>query len=54
VRDVNPGLVEATAGSWQSLNRHGDGSVNWVSASAFCKMGHAPSTSDNLVEVERV
>jgi anaerobic selenocysteine-containing dehydrogenase len=52
--DVNPGVVVATLGYWRSLNRHGDGSVNCVSASAFCNMGHAPSYSDNLVEVERV
>ena len=48
--DVNPGLVVATLGYWRQLNR---GTVNVVSSAEFVNMGHAPSFSDNLVEVAR-
>ncbi len=48
--DVNPGVVVATLGYWRQLN---EGTVNSVSSSAFTDMGHAPSFSDNLVEVTR-
>ncbi len=48
--DVNPGIVVATLGYWRQLNR---GTVNVVSSADFVNMGHAPSFSDNLVEVER-
>ena len=46
--DVTPGVVVATLGYWRQLN---DGTVNSISSSAFTDMGHAPSFSDNLVEV---
>lgn len=46
--DVVPGVVVATLGYWRQLN---DGTVNSISSSAFTDMGHAPSFSDNLVEV---
>ncbi|MGR8920541.1 MAG: molybdopterin-containing oxidoreductase family protein [Gammaproteobacteria bacterium] len=46
--DVNPGVVVATLGYWRQLNR---GTVNVVSSAEFVNMGHAPSFSDNLVEV---
>lgn len=48
--DVNPGVVVATLGYWRQLNR---GTVNVVSAAEFVDMGHAPTFSDNLVEVAR-
>lgn len=48
--DVNPGVVVATLGYWRQLNR---GTVNVVSSAEFVNMGHAPTFSDNLVEVER-
>jgi anaerobic selenocysteine-containing dehydrogenase len=46
--DVTPGVVVATLGYWRQLN---DGTVNSISSAAFTDMGHAPSFSDNLVEV---
>jgi anaerobic selenocysteine-containing dehydrogenase len=49
--DVNAGVVVATLGYWRQLNR---GTVNVVSSAEFANMGHAPSFSDNLVEVSRV
>ena len=49
--DVNPGVVVATLGYWRQLTR---GTVNVVSSADFVDMGHAPTFSDNLVEVERV
>jgi anaerobic selenocysteine-containing dehydrogenase len=48
--DVNPGVVVATLGYWRQLN---DGTVNSISSAEFADMGHAPSFSDNLVEVTR-
>ena len=48
--DVTSGVVVATLGYWRQLN---DGTVNSISSSAFTDMGHAPSFSDNLVEVSR-
>lgn len=48
--DVNPGIVVATLGYWYQLNR---GTVNTISSADFIDMGHAPSFSDNLVQVER-
>ncbi len=47
--DVNPGVVVATLGYWRQLN---NGTVNIVSSAEFANMGHAPSFSDNLVQVE--
>jgi anaerobic selenocysteine-containing dehydrogenase len=46
--DVNAGLVVATLGYWRQLN---NGTVNCISSAEFVNMGHAPSFSDNLVEV---
>jgi anaerobic selenocysteine-containing dehydrogenase len=46
--DVNPGVVVATLGYWRQLN---NGTVNIVSSAEFSDMGHAPSYSDNRVEV---
>ena len=48
--DVNPGIVVATLGYWRQLN---EGTVNSISSAEFTDMGHAPSFSDNLVEVAR-
>ncbi len=48
--DVKPGIVVATLGYWRQLN---EGTVNSISSAAFTDMGHAPSFSDNLVEVSR-
>jgi len=47
--DVNPGIVVATLGYWRQLN---NGTVNCISSAEFVGMGHAPTFSDNLVEVE--
>jgi anaerobic selenocysteine-containing dehydrogenase len=47
--DVNVGLVVATLGYWRQLN---NGTVNCISSAEFVNMGHAPTFSDNLVEVE--
>ncbi len=46
--DVNAGVVVTTLGYWRQLNQ---GTVNVVSSAEFVNMGHAPSFSDNLVEV---
>jgi len=48
--DVNQGIVVASLGYWRQLN---DGTVNSISSAEFTDMGHAPSFSDNLVEVMR-
>ncbi len=47
--DVPAGVVVATLGYWRSRNRNG--TVNVVSSAEFVDMGHAPTFSDNLVEV---
>ncbi|MEE9575563.1 MAG: molybdopterin-dependent oxidoreductase, partial [Gammaproteobacteria bacterium] len=47
--DVNSGLIIATLGYWRQLN---EGTVNCISSAEFANMGHAPSFSDNLVQVE--
>ena len=49
--DVNAGLIVATVGYWHQLNR---GTVNTISSAEFANMGHAPSFSDNLIEIERL
>ena len=49
--DVYPGIVVATLGYWRQLNR---GTVNIVSSAEFVNMGHAPSFSDNLVQVTKM
>jgi anaerobic selenocysteine-containing dehydrogenase len=46
--DVPSGLVLSTLGYW---NQFDDGTVNYTSAQEFSDLGHAPSYSDNLVEV---
>jgi anaerobic selenocysteine-containing dehydrogenase len=46
--DVNAGLIVATLGYWRQLNT---GTVNSISSAEFSNMGHAPSFSDNLVQV---
>ena len=48
--DVNAGVVVATLGYWRQLNQ---GTVNIVSSAEFADLGHAPSFSDNLVQVAR-
>ncbi|MCH8261966.1 MAG: molybdopterin oxidoreductase family protein [Proteobacteria bacterium] len=47
--DVKPGIVVATLGYWRQLNK---GTVNCISSAEFADMGHAPTFSDNLVQVE--
>jgi anaerobic selenocysteine-containing dehydrogenase len=47
--DVNAGIVVATLGYWRQLN---EGTVNCISSAEFVDMGHAPSFSDNLVQIE--
>ena len=49
--DVNPGLVVASLGYWRQLN---NGTVNNISSAEFVNMGHAPSFSDNLVQVSKL
>jgi anaerobic selenocysteine-containing dehydrogenase len=48
--DTPSGVVVATLGYWRSLNRNG--TVNIISSADFVNMGHAPTFSDNLVQVE--
>ena len=47
--DVNAGLIVATLGYWRQLN---NGTVNCISSAEFANMGHAPTFSDNLVQIE--
>lgn len=47
--DVSAGIVVATLGYWRQLNK---GTVNCVSSAEFVDMGHAPTFTDNLVQVE--
>ena len=47
--DVHPGVIVATVGYWRQLTK---GTVNIISSAEFVNMGHAPTFSDNLVEVE--
>ena len=46
--DVTMGVVVATLGYWRQLNK---GTVNCVSSAEFVDMGHAPTFTDNLVQV---
>jgi len=46
--DVSAGIVVATLGYWRQLNK---GTVNCVSSAEFVDMGHAPTFTDNLVQV---
>jgi anaerobic selenocysteine-containing dehydrogenase len=48
--DVNPGSIVTTVGYWAQFNR---GTVNNISSAEFADLGHAPSFSDNLVEVRK-
>jgi len=48
--DIPSGLVLTTLGYWEQLN---DGTANHTSAQEFSDLGHAPSYSDNLVNVEQ-
>ncbi|MEE9336847.1 MAG: molybdopterin-dependent oxidoreductase [Methylococcaceae bacterium] len=47
--DVNVGIIVATLGYWRQLNK---GTVNCISSAEFVDMGHAPTFSDNLVQIE--
>jgi anaerobic selenocysteine-containing dehydrogenase len=49
--DTQPGVVVATLGYWRSRNK-GGGAANVISSDQFVNLGHAPSLSDNLVQVE--
>lgn len=50
--DVPAGVIVATLGYWRQHNRKG--TVNVISSAEFVNMGHAPTFSDNLVEVAAV
>ena len=43
------GIVVATLGYWRQLNT---GTVNCISSAEFVDMGHGPTYSDNLVQIE--
>jgi anaerobic selenocysteine-containing dehydrogenase len=49
--DVNTGIIVATLGYWRQLNK---GTVNCISSAEFVDMGHAPTFSDNLVQIALV
>jgi anaerobic selenocysteine-containing dehydrogenase len=49
--DVNAGIIVATLGYWRQLNT---GTVNSISSAEFVDMGHAPTFSDNLVQIKLV
>ncbi len=49
--DVDAGIIVATLGYWRQLN---EGTVNCISSAEFVNMGHAPTFSDNLVEVSLI
>lgn len=48
---VRPGLIVAPMGHWRKFSRS-RATVNAATPTAFADLGHAPSFSDNLVEVE--
>jgi anaerobic selenocysteine-containing dehydrogenase len=50
---VRPGLIVAPMGHWRKFSR-GRATVNAATPTAFADLGHAPTFSDNLVEVEPV
>ncbi len=50
--DTMPGLVIAPLGYWRAYNN--GSAVNAISSCEHANLGHAPSYSDNLVQVERV
>ncbi|MEO1887793.1 MAG: molybdopterin-dependent oxidoreductase, partial [Methyloprofundus sp.] len=47
--DVSAGIIVATLGYWRQLNK---GTVNCISSAEFVDMGHGPTFSDNLVQIE--
>jgi len=49
--DTQAGVVIATLGYWRSRTK-GGGACNVISSDQFVNLGHAPSLSDNLVQVE--
>jgi anaerobic selenocysteine-containing dehydrogenase len=49
--DVPAGVVLTTLGYWDQFN---EGVANYTSSQEFSDIGHAPSYSDNLVEVKRL
>jgi len=49
--DTLPGEVVVTLGYCRSKNR-GGGAVNVISSDEFINLGHGPTLSDNLVQVE--
>jgi len=49
--DVDAGIIVATLGYWRQLN---EGTVNCISSAEFVNMGHAPTFSDNLVQVSLI
>jgi anaerobic selenocysteine-containing dehydrogenase len=50
--DVTAGIVVGTLGYWRQANPAG--TVNSVAGGRFGGMGHCPTYSDNLVEVQRL
>lgn len=48
--DTLPGVVVSFLGHWHLFNR--GSAVNSISSNEFSNLGHAPSFSDNLVEVQ--
>ena len=50
--DVNPGIIVSTLGYWRQNNKNG--TVNSISSAEYANMGHAPTFSDNLVEVKKL
>jgi anaerobic selenocysteine-containing dehydrogenase len=50
--DTLPGLVVSFLGHWHKYN--GGSAVNSISSNEFSNLGHAPSFSDNLVQVEAI
>jgi len=50
--DTLPGMVVAPLGYWRAYN--GGSAVNAISSCEHANLGHAPSFSDNLVQVEPV
>ena len=52
ISNVNPGIIVSSLGYWRQNNTKG--TVNSISSAEFANMGHAPTFSDNLVEVEKL
>lgn len=51
-KDVSPGIIVSTLGYWRQKNT--TGTVNSISSAEYANMGHAPTFSDNLVEVKKI